>query len=217
MLCCCCRDSHKGSERPGLGLETTEVSLFSNRMFWAAAAEGALVSFFFSFSCFLPKRKKKEPVVWNHATYKQAVRKAMFARFNELDWKWSEWTKMEFVNIHAHTHGVVWSVGSSFQALICELIQNSWRSLLWLTPHFVVMVMCACIKSMHSFLTAKCTLFNHSSCSSILQGFLNISSFDNVLSCFFSFFYVVNLCNISFVKLNIWVDELKHFSLFLGQ
>lgn len=88
MLCCCCRDSHKGSERPGLGLETTEVSLFSNRMFWAAAAEGALVSFFFSFSCFLPKRKKKEPVVWNHATYKQAVRKAMFARFNELDWKW---------------------------------------------------------------------------------------------------------------------------------
>uniref|UniRef100_A0A8C1G5S7 RNA binding motif protein 6 n=1 Tax=Cyprinus carpio TaxID=7962 RepID=A0A8C1G5S7_CYPCA len=48
------RDSHKGSERPGLGLETTE-------------------------------RKKKEPVVWNHATYKQAVRKAMFARFNELD------------------------------------------------------------------------------------------------------------------------------------
>ncbi|XP_059415942.1 RNA-binding protein 10-like isoform X2 [Carassius carassius] len=48
------RGSHKGSERPGLGLETAE-------------------------------RKKKEPVVWNHATYKQAVRKAMFARFNELD------------------------------------------------------------------------------------------------------------------------------------
>ncbi|XP_056607016.1 RNA-binding protein 5 [Triplophysa dalaica] len=48
------RDTHKGSERPGLGLETTE-------------------------------RKKKEPVVWSHATYKQAVRKAMFARFNELD------------------------------------------------------------------------------------------------------------------------------------
>ncbi|XP_056316333.1 RNA-binding protein 6 isoform X2 [Danio aesculapii] len=48
------RDSFKGNERPGLGLETTE-------------------------------RKKKEPVVWNHATYKQAVRKAMFARFNELD------------------------------------------------------------------------------------------------------------------------------------
>ncbi|XP_051562661.1 RNA-binding protein 10-like [Myxocyprinus asiaticus] len=47
------RGSHKGSERPGLGLDTTE-------------------------------RKKKEPV-WDHATYKQAVRKAMFARFNELD------------------------------------------------------------------------------------------------------------------------------------
>uniref|UniRef100_A0A671Q1X2 RNA-binding protein 6-like n=1 Tax=Sinocyclocheilus anshuiensis TaxID=1608454 RepID=A0A671Q1X2_9TELE len=31
------------------------------------------------------ERKKEEPVVWNHATYKQAVRKAMFARFNELD------------------------------------------------------------------------------------------------------------------------------------
>ncbi|TRY82111.1 hypothetical protein DNTS_009439 [Danionella cerebrum] len=31
------------------------------------------------------ERKKKEPVVWSHATYKQAVRKAMFARFNELD------------------------------------------------------------------------------------------------------------------------------------
>ncbi|XP_073726498.1 RNA-binding protein 5 isoform X1 [Misgurnus anguillicaudatus] len=48
------RGGYKGSERPGLGLETTE-------------------------------RKNKEPVVWNHATYKQAVRKAMFARFNELD------------------------------------------------------------------------------------------------------------------------------------
>ncbi|KAJ8378953.1 hypothetical protein AAFF_G00232470 [Aldrovandia affinis] len=31
------------------------------------------------------ERKKKEPVVWNHATYKQAVRKAMFARFKELE------------------------------------------------------------------------------------------------------------------------------------
>ena len=34
-------------------------------------------------SCF--QRKKKETVVWDHATYKQAVRKAMFARFKELD------------------------------------------------------------------------------------------------------------------------------------
>nr|XP_020484617.1 RNA-binding protein 6-like isoform X1 [Labrus bergylta] len=32
-----------------------------------------------------PQRKKKEPVVWDHATYKQAVRKAMFARFKELE------------------------------------------------------------------------------------------------------------------------------------
>lgn len=31
------------------------------------------------------EKKKKEPVVWDHATYKQAVRKAMFARFKELD------------------------------------------------------------------------------------------------------------------------------------
>ncbi|XP_029006943.1 RNA-binding protein 6 isoform X2 [Betta splendens] len=30
-------------------------------------------------------RKKKEPVVWDHTTYKQAVRKAMFARFKELE------------------------------------------------------------------------------------------------------------------------------------
>ncbi|KAF7668509.1 hypothetical protein LDENG_00007070 [Lucifuga dentata] len=30
-------------------------------------------------------KKKKEPVVWDHATYKQAVRKAMFARFKELE------------------------------------------------------------------------------------------------------------------------------------
>ncbi|CAL8338209.1 unnamed protein product [Merluccius merluccius] len=48
------RETHKGSERPGLGSEPVE-------------------------------RKKKEPVVWDHATYKQAVRKAMFARFKELD------------------------------------------------------------------------------------------------------------------------------------
>ncbi|XP_031701981.1 RNA-binding protein 6 isoform X5 [Anarrhichthys ocellatus] len=30
-------------------------------------------------------KKKKEPVVWDHTTYKQAVRKAMFARFKELE------------------------------------------------------------------------------------------------------------------------------------
>ncbi|TSM36137.1 RNA-binding protein 5 [Bagarius yarrelli] len=48
------RDAHKGSERPGLGLESTE-------------------------------RSKKDGVAWNYATYKQAVRKAMFARFKELE------------------------------------------------------------------------------------------------------------------------------------
>ncbi|KAM9483695.1 RNA-binding protein 5 isoform 1-T1 [Clarias gariepinus] len=48
------RDTHKGNERPGLGLETTE-------------------------------RNKKEAGTWNYATYKQAVRKAMFARFKELE------------------------------------------------------------------------------------------------------------------------------------
>ncbi|XP_053172391.1 RNA-binding protein 6 isoform X1 [Scomber japonicus] len=49
------REMNKVSERPGLGAEP------------------------------VPKRKKKEPVVWDHATYKQAVRKAMFARFKELE------------------------------------------------------------------------------------------------------------------------------------
>lgn len=49
------REMNKVSERPGLGAEPA------------------------------PQRKKKEPVVWDHATYKQAVRKAMFARFKELE------------------------------------------------------------------------------------------------------------------------------------
>ncbi|XP_024125374.1 RNA-binding protein 6 isoform X3 [Oryzias melastigma] len=49
------REMNKVSERPGLGAEPVQP------------------------------RKKKEPVVWDHATYKQAVRKAMFARFKELD------------------------------------------------------------------------------------------------------------------------------------
>ncbi|KAM4582085.1 RNA-binding protein 5 isoform 1-T1 [Fundulus diaphanus] len=31
------------------------------------------------------QKKKKEPVVWDHNSYKQAVRKAMFARFKELE------------------------------------------------------------------------------------------------------------------------------------
>ncbi|XP_075997033.1 RNA-binding protein 10 isoform X2 [Genypterus blacodes] len=31
------------------------------------------------------QKKKKESVVWDHSTYKQAVRKAMFARFKELE------------------------------------------------------------------------------------------------------------------------------------
>uniref|UniRef100_A0A1A8KUP6 RNA binding motif protein 6 n=1 Tax=Nothobranchius kuhntae TaxID=321403 RepID=A0A1A8KUP6_NOTKU len=31
------------------------------------------------------QQQKKEPVVWDHTTYKQAVRKAMFARFKELE------------------------------------------------------------------------------------------------------------------------------------
>ncbi|KAK5934100.1 hypothetical protein CgunFtcFv8_014523 [Champsocephalus gunnari] len=51
------RDIHKVSERPGLGLGSEPA----------------------------PPRKKKDPVVWDHATYKQAVRKAMFARFKELE------------------------------------------------------------------------------------------------------------------------------------
>lgn len=49
------REMNKGSERPGLGAEPA------------------------------PPRKKKEHVVWDHTTYKQAVRKAMFARFKELE------------------------------------------------------------------------------------------------------------------------------------
>ncbi|XP_063071504.1 RNA-binding protein 6 isoform X2 [Engraulis encrasicolus] len=50
------RGGHKGSDRPGLGSEPP------------------------------PERKKKEPgAAWDHSTYKQAVRKAMFARFKELD------------------------------------------------------------------------------------------------------------------------------------
>ncbi|XP_070695273.1 RNA-binding protein 5 [Pempheris klunzingeri] len=49
------REMNKVSDRPGLGAEPA------------------------------PQRKKKEPVVWDHTTYKQAVRKAMFARFKELE------------------------------------------------------------------------------------------------------------------------------------
>ncbi|XP_029286461.1 RNA-binding protein 5 [Cottoperca gobio] len=49
------REMNKVSDRPGLGAEPA------------------------------PQKKKKEPVVWDHATYKQAVRKAMFARFKELE------------------------------------------------------------------------------------------------------------------------------------
>ncbi|CAB1437839.1 unnamed protein product [Pleuronectes platessa] len=49
------REMNKVSERPGLGSEPA------------------------------PPRKKKETAAWDHATYKQAVRKAMFARFKELD------------------------------------------------------------------------------------------------------------------------------------
>ncbi|XP_044072480.1 RNA-binding protein 6 isoform X4 [Siniperca chuatsi] len=49
------REMNKVSDRPGLGAEP------------------------------VPQKKKKEPVVWDHATYKQAVRKAMFARFKELE------------------------------------------------------------------------------------------------------------------------------------
>ncbi|XP_034388230.1 RNA-binding protein 6 isoform X2 [Cyclopterus lumpus] len=49
------REMNKGSDRPGLGAEP------------------------------VPSKKKKEPVVWDHTTYKQAVRKAMFARFKELE------------------------------------------------------------------------------------------------------------------------------------
>ncbi|XP_078479209.1 RNA-binding protein 5-like [Lampetra planeri] len=49
------REANKVSERPGLGAEPVPVN----------------------------KRQKKE--VWDHHTYKQAVRKAMFARFKELE------------------------------------------------------------------------------------------------------------------------------------
>ncbi|XP_077429070.1 RNA-binding protein 10 isoform X2 [Vanacampus margaritifer] len=49
------REMTKASDRPGLGSEPP------------------------------PRRQKKEHVAWDHATYKQAVRKAMFARFKELE------------------------------------------------------------------------------------------------------------------------------------
>uniref|UniRef100_A0A1A7XP16 RNA binding motif protein 6 n=1 Tax=Iconisemion striatum TaxID=60296 RepID=A0A1A7XP16_9TELE len=49
-------ESNKVSERPGLGAEPVQQ-----------------------------QQQKKEPVVWDHTTYKQAVRKAMFARFKELE------------------------------------------------------------------------------------------------------------------------------------
>ncbi|XP_061730621.1 RNA-binding protein 5 isoform X1 [Nerophis ophidion] len=49
------RETSKVSERPGLGSEPP------------------------------PRRQKKEHAAWDHATYKQAVRKAMFARFKELE------------------------------------------------------------------------------------------------------------------------------------
>ncbi|XP_054641126.1 RNA-binding protein 10 [Dunckerocampus dactyliophorus] len=49
------RETSKVGERPGLGSEAP------------------------------PRRQKKEHAAWDHATYKQAVRKAMFARFKELE------------------------------------------------------------------------------------------------------------------------------------
>ncbi|XP_077582869.1 RNA-binding protein 10 isoform X2 [Stigmatopora nigra] len=49
------REINKAAERPGLGSEPPS------------------------------RRPKKDHVAWDHATYKQAVRKAMFARFKELD------------------------------------------------------------------------------------------------------------------------------------
>ncbi|XP_038551868.1 RNA-binding protein 6 isoform X3 [Micropterus salmoides] len=49
------REMNKVSDRPGLGAEP------------------------------VPQKKKKEFVVWDNTTYKQAVRKAMFARFKELE------------------------------------------------------------------------------------------------------------------------------------
>lgn len=52
----------------------------------------------FSFPFSLQQRKKKEPVVWDHTTYKQAVRKAMFARFKELEWSDRNTSLLRYVN-----------------------------------------------------------------------------------------------------------------------
>ncbi len=76
---------NKVSERPGLGAEPVPVGC--EALFHCYISCGvflvALLNLPLHFS--LQQRKKKEPVVWDHATYKQAVRKAMFARFKELE------------------------------------------------------------------------------------------------------------------------------------
>lgn len=81
-LCCMLRE--KVSDRPGLGAEPAPVCVKLSVIFNLSVV--FLVSLFnLSLLCSLQQRKKKEPVVWDHATYKQAVRKAMFARFKELE------------------------------------------------------------------------------------------------------------------------------------
>ena len=113
------RDSHKLSERPGLGSEPQEVSSEVELSCYSPIPFGMACCFFlFPFTLrshisvcglkwtplvyFNLQPRKKDSAVWDHATYKQAVRKAMFARFKELDWplsagclppsrSWTDW------------------------------------------------------------------------------------------------------------------------------
>lgn len=75
------REMNAVSDRPGLGAEPVPV----NVNLYVALKFGLVVFVYLSMSFHGLFQRKKEPVVWDHATYKQAVRKAMFARFKELE------------------------------------------------------------------------------------------------------------------------------------
>lgn len=170
---------NKISERPGLGAQPPPVGVKEFNLIVILKCPLLVLLNSLSFLMFLQQRKKKEHVVWDHATYKQAVRKAMFARFKELEWSHLNTSSLWHVKHVKHTlvHLGVrkqFDCSRQFSAVDIVTLQRHWdegtHDAAWTTMQ--------------------------ESCDVLEDGFCT----ESVISCFCSIFVPCTLCG-SYVQL----------------
>lgn len=157
-MACCCRDSHKGSERPGLGLETAEVSVYSATGCLSYGSWGSLNSSTLSL-LFLTKAEEKGTRCLESCHVQAGGSEGHVCTFQwaRLTVKWMNTKEFEYTN----TQPAVWCV-------VCwQLIPGFtlWTDTKFLEKLFVTDPLfcvygdvCLCKIIFFYFLAAKCTL-----------------------------------------------------------